>query len=849
VFEGQHSECQLNATYPIHMNVRSEARLKLRHTARLWLATAASALAAFFIACTPSAHAQSFDVTTSAELAAAIQAANASGNGPFIINFLTSGTIQPTAQLVIGLSQTNTSGLIINGNNATIDMSQANGAAGDRAFFVAAGTVAFNNLTIANGRAVGGNGGGGAGGGAGLGGGIFVANSSAIPGVPALPTNVTLSGVQFVNNTANGGAGGNFTTITGEISLSGTSWEGGGGMGGNGGHGYIDLYDTSGGGGGGFGFGADGGNGSEDGVGGAVGALVVTASGGGSGGYNGASGGSNGGGGGGGNDGFFNRGAGGGGGVGGNNADGNSGGDGGFGGGGGGGGNDGDNAGNGGFGGGGGSGYTPGSGGFGGGGGSGYSSADDNGGEPGGFGGGAATAGSFLTDNLITEALYALGGGGAGLGGAVFVMNGASVQVTGATTFSNNVVTGGAGVVFQSGQAGNFTSGNGSAYGTDIFVGGNVVLSPLPGQSITLSNLGGAGNLADPNVVNNTSDPNANGSLSVTGGGVVNLTGTNYHSGNITVNSGTLNLGANATEQGASLVTVGQNPGDNATLVLSENSYLALGGWNSTNPAASTDQPVMIAQNTESVGRIVIGNGAGSSGAAIAARVFTGGSGTATVEFTQQYAVGSQSNDVYPFYTTLTGTLGIIQSGNGTTLLDPRFGANTFSGSVTLNSGTLATTGTAAALGGTTLVTVNTGTVFAHGQSNGVNDAAMLVLSGGALAPSTTLTESMASLNVVSNSRIDLAGGDISLTFNSLTIAAPLAIWNYSAGLDTISITTAEAVGSLTQISFFSDSGLTYLGPGTFNGSLIVPVPEPSALVITAAALILISALRRRKRA
>ena len=78
---------------------------------------------------------------------------NLAGGGPFIVY----------SQMFVGLSGSNTQGLnlVINGNGATIDMSQANGGAGDRAFFVANGTVAFNALTIANGNAVGGNGGGG----------------------------------------------------------------------------------------------------------------------------------------------------------------------------------------------------------------------------------------------------------------------------------------------------------------------------------------------------------------------------------------------------------------------------------------------------------------------------------------------------------------------------------------------------------------------------------------------------------------------------------------------------------------------------------------------------------------
>lgn len=791
--------------------------------------------------------AQSSNVTTAGDLAAAIQAANAwTGSGPYTINFVTSGTLQPSAQLVIGLALANTSGLVINGNGATIDMSQANGGAGDRAFFVANGTVAFNALTIANGNAVGGNGGGGAGGGAGLGGALFVANSGAIPGIPQLPTSVTLSGVQFSNNRAAGGAGGVNTNQVGVPTFP-NYWDGGGGMGGNGGQGYIGGIDTSGGGGGGFGFGANGGNGSSNGNPGSTGAMAVAgAAAAGSGGYNGAGGGIQGGGGGGGNDGLIERGAGGGGGVGGAPASGSSGGDGGFGGGGGGAGMNSDNAGNGGFGGGGGSGEdTPGSGGFGGGGGSGFDDASGTlAARPGGFGGGAANAGQYAQDSVQ----YLLGGGGAGLGGAVFVMNGASLTVTGASAFSGNTVVGGSGGSQPAvGGYGPFSAANGSAYGPDLFVGGNVVLTPAPGQSLTVGNLGGAGNLADPNVAAAPTAPNANGALVVTGGGLVTLTGTSYLSGAMTVNSGTLLLSATATEQGTSLVTVGQNTGDDATLALGGSSFLALGGWNFTTPAASTDQPVMIAQAAGSTGRVVIGSGPGSNGGFIAARTFTGGSGTGSVVFTQQYAAEAGTNPVYPFYTSLTGSLGVVQDGLGTTQLQPLYGANTFSGGVTVNSGTLATSGTAAALAGTNAITLNPGGVFAPGQSNGVNDAAAIVLAGGVLAPAAALSESVAALSITAPSRIDLGGGAATLAFNFLSIASPLAIWNYSAANDLLTVTTGVATGSLSQISFYSDAGQTFLGTGTFSGTSIVPVPEPAACVLAGAALVWAGLRMRRQ--
>lgn len=311
----------------------------------------------------------------------------------------------------------------------------------------------------------------------------------------------------------------------------------------------------------------------------------------------------------------------------------------------------------------------------------------------------------------------------------------------------------------------------------------------------------------------------------------------------MTVNSGTLLLSATATEQGTSLVTVGQNPGDNATLALGGSSFLALGGWNFATPSASTDQPVMIAESAGSTGTVVIGAGPGSNGAFIAARTFTGGSGTGSVVFTQQYAAEAGTNPLYPFYTSLTGSLGIVQAGIGTTRLQPLYGPNTFTGPVSVSSGTLATTGTAAALAGTTLLNVLPGAALAFGQTEGVSNDAQLVLAGGILQTSTSLTETLGVLAVTGTgtSLIDFLGNASTLNFVSFVLepTTALSIWNYSSTNDYLNITTGTAFGDLANVRFYSDSGSTFLGYGGFESTRLVPVavPEPATLALLAAGL------------
>ncbi|BAQ65487.1 cadherin domain-containing protein [Geminocystis sp. NIES-3709] len=364
-----------------------------------------------------------------------------------------------------------------------------NDAGDSRIFFVNQGNISISDLTLAEGRAKGGDGADGGGGGAGMGGALFI---NGLYNGASVTTNVTLTNVNFTKNQAIGGRGGTILYDGSFNDIGGGG--GGGGFSGNGGkigfyesfrpQGYFRFFGDGGGGGGGF-FG-DGGMGSYNGGGGGGGYsgdggnsvdynLGIAASGdGGVGGLGtgtpfGGSSATNGGG-------FTDPNSGGVGGGGGGAylfyTDGYSyfpslstGGIGGIGGGGGGGSHNNDNdfsagshggrAGD--FGGGGGGGGgddfsgTGGSGGFagggggggarGGGGGGGFGGGGGSGGGNGGFGGGRGDSGTFGSGSSFSFP-YSFGGGGAGLGGAIFVRTG-NLNLNN-VDFSNNNAIGGA---------------------------------------------------------------------------------------------------------------------------------------------------------------------------------------------------------------------------------------------------------------------------------------------------------------------------------------------------------------------------------------------------------------------
>lgn len=398
---------------------------------------------------------------------------------------------------------------------------EINGSGQYRAFFVESGSVALEDLSIADGRAQGGAGGGGAGGGLGAGGAVFVDQGGSL----------RLKNVNFAGNTAVGGTGG--------VSGTGGTGGGGGGLGGNGGAGSAggagggglygnggDSTGSGGAGGGGQSFSGGSTNASNGGGGGGITSAGGdgTAGGAGAGGL--------------GSDGSTTVGGDGG------NAPGTPGGNGGYGGGGGGGRRESGGAG-GKFGGGGGASgpfsatnYNGGSGGrFGGGGGSSTGIGGDGG--FGGGGGAGSTAGGYggfggggggSLGGIPGASVFGggegdsagQGGGGAGFGGALFVAVGANIIIEDGVSFSANSAAGGSGAGL---------NGNGATDGADLFL--------MSGTSTTFDI--GAGQTLDlAQSIGNNDGQNYGIELTKTGAGTLLLSGASPWVSTTSVDQGTL---------------------------------------------------------------------------------------------------------------------------------------------------------------------------------------------------------------------------------------------------------------------------------------------------------------------
>lgn len=444
-------------------------------------------------------------VGTEAQLIAAINEANTNNSGlALAIQFTNNITLSGMADLP---ALEDGSAVQILGNGYTL---QGDGETRGLMLFGANATI--DNLTISDMVATGGSGGfgrSGGGGGAGLGGGLMVAGTST----------VTLDDVNFVNDRAVGGAGG-------ESGGTGSGSGGGGGMGGDGGSAMQNTSLEISGGGGGVGNQANGGgdsgvanqaSGGDDQTAAGSGIIAGAPSDEGSGSGIDGGGGSGGSttpvsnvveldGKGGGIDGtYITAGWGGGGGGGGGHV---LGGDGSFGGGGGGSPNQG------------------GQGGFGGGGGGGAPLRNDEG-EPGGFAGGAGGKGTNNSGDEGDDTDQG-GGGGGGMGGAVFVAQGAKLTVDSSSSTGDSV---------QGGQ-GQDGGQNGQAYGSGWFFQGNqsVTFEAQAGQTTTISD-----GIADE--AGSQSGATGTVGVIVEGKGTVALDASNTYSGGTIIDNGHLELG------------------------------------------------------------------------------------------------------------------------------------------------------------------------------------------------------------------------------------------------------------------------------------------------------------------
>jgi autotransporter-associated beta strand protein len=198
------------------------------------------------------------------------------------------------------------------------------------------------------------------------------------------------------------------------------------------------------------------------------------------------------------------------------------------------------------------------------------------------------------------------------------------------------------------------------------------------------------------------------------------------------------------------------------------------------------------------------------------------------------------------------------KSGLGTMRLS---GTNTYTGTTTVAAGTLELNNTgSSALGSTTGVTISNAATLLISQSNQVNNAAAVNLSGGTIQRAGGVSETFGNLSLTAGSTLDYVGGAAgNLQFGTYAPGSQLlTINNFGLGntlkfSSDLSAFISSTAGSSFSNANFSINGMTAGGftasfsAGTFT---ITSVPEPSTIAAAAGLLGLLAwgPLRRRFR-
>jgi autotransporter-associated beta strand protein len=245
---------------------------------------------------------------------------------------------------------------------------------------------------------------------------------------------------------------------------------------------------------------------------------------------------------------------------------------------------------------------------------------------------------------------------------------------------------------------------------------------------------------------------------------------------------------------------------------------------------------------------------------------------TLTFSGAGNFNVGATSPTGFGTIYSSAGSGNVVMSGAGTLTFSDK---NTFTGTTTINSGTLSASA-AGALGNTSGITVNSGgTLLLSGSSSvtdRINNTATVTLNGGTFNTG-GLSEhgsvGIGALTLQNSSTIDFFNnGATSSVINFANSSA--ATWASGKILTIADWTGSQAGGGADQLIFGSDStGLNAsqiaeiqfvnpgdLGPGTYGAMIlgtgeIVPVPEPGTWAAAALALAVLGyqfpIIRRRK--
>ena len=495
-------------------------------------------------------------------------------------------------------------------------------------------------------------------------------------------------------------------------------------------------------------------------------------------------------------------------------------------------------------------------------------------------------------------------------------------QTTGLVTLSSGSITGsgtgtlnGSSYLMQSGTVSAILAGSGgltkNTSGTVILSGANTYsgLTSIEGGILQANVNNALGTVANGTTVSSGSALRLNNvnysaleyltlnGSGVSGGGALTNIGTSTFAGHIdaathaTISSGggTLNLTGGVTKNGTTLTITGggtvhiTNNGitgsapnsdlvvDGTTVVLNAaNSYngpttvqnagtLQLGN----NNVLPTSPRTALAVNSGSVFNLAGYSDSVASLSGDSSAIVKNSVAGSTSLLTINSAAGVSSTFAGIISGTNGGTQGnvALQKDGASTLI--LTGANTYSGTTTINGGTLiAARGSGGALGSTDAVLVNWGGTLVLGANNQVNDTAGITLSGGTLAKGnfgegTADSAGFGTLTLTAGSQIDFGTGTVGvLSFDGFepgSFTLTIDNWTGAPGIAGDGTTdrlifASDQTANLSSFVFVGYGGALEIDLGNGYFEIVAAVPEPPGF-IAALMLLVPLALRHLMRA
>jgi len=343
------------------------------------------------------------------------------------------------------------------------------------------------------------------------------------------------------------------------------------------------------------------------------------------------------------------------------------------------------------------------------------------------------------------------------------------------------------------------------------------------------------------------------GTLRNTGAATLTLTGTlNKNSSILTFAQGSFNVSGSITGSSANSDLVV----DSATVTLNGANdyngptYIINSGTLNANAAGALPTSTLSAVTIN--GSSTLALGANQSVASLA-----GTSGSSVNLNAHTLTINGSTSTTYSGG--ISGTGNLVKNGSGTQVLA---GATTFTGSTTINSGTLQAA-SVGALGSTGNITVNNGGSFLVSANNAISTSTGITLNStsttvAGLTFSGNSTNTVGALTLSADSIIDLGAGSVVMTFTDIVGLAnySLKIYNWQGttlwgggdrnNTDQIYVTDSLAANELARISFYSGglnsnsflgNGYQLSGSGFYNHQ-IIPVPEPETYATAAILLV-----------